>query len=75
VALTHPSGDLGDRGVLHCSCAGGVGEGRVPPGGEAETWCEVASMRLQEGGLARTGDETQAQIGVNKRLTDEVRSI
>jgi hypothetical protein len=34
-----PSGNLGDRGVLHRTCEGDVGEGRVPPGGEAETWC------------------------------------
>ena len=75
MALTHPSGDLGDRGVLHCSCAGGVGEGRVPPGGEAETWREVASVWLEESGLASAGDATEAQIGIEKRLTDEVRSI
>jgi hypothetical protein len=70
-----PSGDLVYRGVLDDTCEGDVGEGWVPPGGEAETWCEVAGVRLQEGGLTHTGDSTQAQLRVYKGLTDEVRSV
>jgi hypothetical protein len=53
-----PSGDLGDRGVLHRTCEGDVGEGRVPPRGESETWCSVAGVWLQEGGLTHTGNAT-----------------
>ena len=70
-----PSGDLGDRGTFHSACVGGVGEGRVPPGGEAETWGEVAGMGLQEGGLANTGDSAKAQVGIDEGPTYEVRSI
>jgi hypothetical protein len=69
--VLNTSGDLGDREVLHATCEGDVGEGWVPPGGKAETWCEVAGVRLQEGGL----DATQAQLRVDKGLTDEVRSV
>ena len=57
-----PFGDLGDRGMFHSACEGGVGEGRVPSGGEAETWGEVAGMGLQEGGLTSTGDSAKAQL-------------
>ncbi len=39
-----PPGNLCDRRVLHCTCGGDVGESRVPPGGEAETWREVAGV-------------------------------
>ena len=70
-----PLGDLRDRGVFHGTCEGDVGESRVPPGGEAETWRKVASVWLEESGLASAGDATEAQIGIEKRLTDEVRSI
>ncbi len=73
--VLNPSGDLGDRGVLHATCEGDVGEGWVPPGGKVETWFEVAGVRLQEGGLTHTGDATQAQLRVDKGLTDEVRSV
>ncbi len=47
----------------------------MPPGGEAETWREVASVWLEESGLDSAGDATEAQIGIDKRLTDEVRTI
>ncbi len=73
--VLNPSGDLGDRGVLHATCEGDVGEGGVPPGGKAETWGEVAGVRLQEGGLTHTGDATQAQLRVDKGLTNKVRSV
>ncbi len=73
--ILNPSGDLGDRGALHATCEGDVGEGWVPPGGKAKTWCEVAGVRLQEGGLTHTGDSTQAQLRVDNGLTDEVRSV
>ena len=61
--------------MVHSACEGGVGEGRVPPGGEAKTWGEVAGMGLQEGGLARAGDPAQAQLGIDEGPTYEVRSI
>ena len=70
-----PLGDLRDRGVLHVTCEGDVGESRVPPGGEAETWRKVARVWLEESGLASAGDATEAQIGIEKGLADEVRSI
>ena len=73
--ILYPSGHLRDRGVFHGTCEGDVGESRVPPGGEAETWRKVASVWLKESGLASAGDATEAQIGIEKRLTDEVRSI
>ena len=47
----------------------------MPSGGEAETWRTVASVGLEEDGLAHAGDATEAQLGIEKRLTDEVRSI
>ncbi len=47
----------------------------MPPGGEAETWREVAGVGLQERGLAGAGDATEAQIGIYKGLVDKVRSI
>ncbi len=60
--------ELGAREVR----AEGEGKGA---GGEAETWCEVAGVRLQEGGLTHTGDSTQAQLRFYKGLTDEVRFV
>ena len=73
--VLNPPGNLCDRGVLHRACGGEVGESRVPPGGEAETWREVAGVGLQERGLAGAGDATEAQIGIYKGLADKVRSI
>ena len=73
--VLNPPGNLRDRRMLYCTCEGDIGESRVPPGGEAETWREVAGVWLQEGGLASAGDATEAQIGIEKRLTDEVRTI
>ena len=70
-----PLGDLRDRGVLHGTGEGDVGESRVPPGGEAGTWRKVASVGLEKNGLAHAGDATEAQIGIEKGLTDKVRSI
>ncbi len=58
-----PSGDLGDRGVIHSACEGGVGEARVPPGGEAETWGEVAGMGLQKGGSSKVNRESVSDTG------------
>ena len=69
------SGHFCDRGVFHGTCEGDVGESRVPPGGEAETWRKVASVWLEESGLASAGDATETQIGIEKRLTNKVRSI
>jgi hypothetical protein len=70
-----PSGHLHDSGVFHGACGRNIREGGVPTGGQALTRCQVAGVGLQKCWLAVTGDAAQAQIGIKKNLTDEVRAV
>ena len=73
--ILYPSGHLRDRGVFDGAGRRHIGEGGVPTGGQALTWCEVAGVGLQKGWLAVTGDAAHAQIGIKKTLTDEVGAV
>ena len=47
----------------------------MPAGGEAETWCEVAGVRLEKRWLTGTGDAANTKVGVEEGPTYEVRPI
>ncbi len=72
-----PAGNLGDGdgGVLDGACGCGVAESGVPAGGEAETWCEVAGVGLQKGGLTGPSDATKTKVGVDEGPTYKVRPV
>ena len=73
--ILDPSGHFGDSGVFHGACGRNIREGGVPTGEQALTRCQVAGVVLQKCWLAVTGDAAQAQIGIKKNLTDEVRAV
>ncbi len=73
--ILEPSGHFGDSGVFHGACWRNIRKGWVPTWGQALTRCQVASVGLQKCWLAVTGDAAQAQFGIKKDLTDEVRAV
>ncbi len=43
--------------------------------GDAETWCEVAHVQLEKGGLTGTSDVANTKIAVDEGPTYKVRPI
>ncbi len=53
----------------------GVGEGRVPTGGEGRAVAQVAGVGLEEGLGAGTGDEAGPQVGVEESTAHKVGAV
>jgi hypothetical protein len=72
-----PVRDVGDRRVGSGWVVGfkvGVGEGRVPTGGEGRAVAQVASVGLEEGLGAGTGNEAGPKVGVEESAAHKVCS-
>ena len=73
-----PVGDFGDRRVGSGGVVGvkvGVGEGRVPTGGEGRAVTQVAGVGLEEGLGAGTCDEAGAKVGVEESTAHKVGPV